>query len=235
MPAPVARGRTHLPLPYYLPSTPPTLFFSLKTNWIQKICASITLDCFWIIWIAFHYKKVRPFSANFSRCLPCLYSPPTFKLLTIHLLHHLLLLQNVFATENTVGDSLILHCFAENNKSWMHCMQVIIVMHLLKKCAFNSCIISNSVFVPPSQYFHSFQRRPRQHGICRATWYPSEDQKDSNQAKKGSKWNWCKKKPPCPFLICCCLRQHSFFACGSHPPESTIKFETQGLESWSCG
>ena len=69
----------------------------------------------------------------------------------------------------------------------------------IKKCAFNSCIISNIVFVPRSQYFHRCQRRPIQYGHCLATWYPSEDQKASTQAtkaKKGSKWNWCSEKKP---------------------------------------
>ena len=36
----------------------------------------------------------------------------------------------VFSTDDTFGHSLILHRFAENNKSWMHCMQVSIMMHL---------------------------------------------------------------------------------------------------------
>ena len=50
---------THLPLSNYLSSTSPTLFFSIKTNLIQKIFVSIPLECFWIIWIAFNYKKVE--------------------------------------------------------------------------------------------------------------------------------------------------------------------------------
>ena len=62
----------------------------------------------------------------------CLYSPSTFKLLTIHLLHPLLLLHNIFATDNNVGDLLILYFFAKKNKPWMHCMQVRIMMNLSK-------------------------------------------------------------------------------------------------------
>ena len=126
----------------------------------------------------------------FSRCLPCLYSPSTFKLLTIHLLHPKLLPHNDFTTYDTVGNSLILHCFVEKNKLWMHCMQVSIMMRLQEKCTFNSCIISNIVFVTCSKYFHWCQRRPRQHGRCKSTCYTSEFQKASIQAKKGSKWNW---------------------------------------------
>ena len=92
-------------------------------------------------------KNVRSFSAGFSRCFPYLYSPSNFKLLNIHLLHNLLLLHNVFSTDDNVGGTLIFYLLSENNQSWMHFMQVSIMMHLSKKCTFNFCIISNIVFV----------------------------------------------------------------------------------------
>ena len=60
----------------------------------------------------------------------------------------------------------------------------------IKKFTFNSCIISNIVFVPQSKYFYICQIIPRQYGRCQSTWYPSEYKKASTQAKKPSKWNW---------------------------------------------
>ena len=41
--------------------------------------------------------------------------------------------KHFFATNDTVGNSLILYFFSEKNKLWMYCMQVIIMIHLLKK------------------------------------------------------------------------------------------------------
>ena len=107
---------------------------------------------------------------------------------------------------------------------------------VIKIFTFNSCIISTIVLIPHSQYFHSCQRRPRQHGRCQYTWYHSEDQKASTQAKKGLKWNWCSENnSPCPYLICCCCHQCSFFAYGIHLPDPTIRFEIKDLKSWFCG
>ena len=86
-------------------------------------------------------------------------SPSTSIFFTIHLPHSLLLPHKEFNADDlcihSVGlflnhlnciYSLILHFFAEKIKSWMHCMQVSIMMHLSKKCTFNYCIISNIVF-----------------------------------------------------------------------------------------
>ena len=78
-------------------------------------------------YINFHCisKKVR---GVYHACyhLPLLNSLPS-KLSTLYSFY-----TTFFFREDNVGDSLILHCFKNNNKSWTHCIQVSIIMHLSK-------------------------------------------------------------------------------------------------------